>query len=177
MKHTHPLVLFVTWGGSGLSRKAPGTCGTLAALPVAYLIQMLLGIEALAVAAMGAFFAGWWASNLYMRRMNKQEDPQEIVIDEVAGVWLVIAAMPLMWMDPPQALVLQLYGAAFVAFRIFDIWKPWPISWADQRVKGGLGVMLDDILAALYALPALGALGHLASALGIIHITLGHPHG
>lgn len=177
MKKNHPLVLFVTWGGSGLSRRAPGTCGTLAALPVAYAIQMLLGIEALALAAVLAFLAGWWASHVYMKRMNKQEDPQEIVVDEVAGVWLVIAAMPLMWMQPSDALIAQLYVAAFVAFRVFDIWKPWPVSWVDQKVKGGLGVMLDDTLAALYALLALGALGHLAGALGIIHVTLGHPNG
>lgn len=176
LKRNDPLVLLVTWCGSGLSPKMSGTCGTLAALPFAYVIQTQLGMVALSIAALLAFFIGWVASNRYMALTNKSEDPQEIVIDEVAGIWLVIAAMPLMWLGPSQTLIIELYIAAFVAFRLFDGWKPWPVSWADCKVKGGLGVMLDDILAAVYALIALGALGHLAGALGLIHIDLGHPH-
>ena len=64
------------------------------------------------------------------------------MIDEVAGQWLVLVPAPL---DPLA------YAAAFVLFRIFDIWKPWPARWADRRVEGGLGIMLDDLLAAVYA--------------------------
>jgi phosphatidylglycerophosphatase A len=69
------------------------------------------------------------------------EDPGAVVIDEVAGQWLVLAVAPLdVWY----------FAAAFVLFRVFDIAKPWPVSWADRRIKGGFGVMFDDILAGLY---------------------------
>lgn len=164
--------LIVTFIGAGLSPKAPGTAGSLAALPVGYAIHMTLGIEALAGAAVLAFFIGWWASNRYLAARHTREDRQEIVIDEVAGIWAVIAAMPLMYLNPAHSTVLWMYGAAFVAFRLFDIVKPWPVSLADRRIKGGLGVMLDDILAALYALLTLGALGHLASHMGWIHVAM-----
>ncbi len=162
----------VTFFGAGLSPKAPGTAGSLAALPVGYAIHMALGIEALAVAAVLAFFIGWWASNRYLAARHTSEDRQEIVLDEVAGIWAVIAAMPLMYLNPVPSTVLWLYGAAFVAFRFFDILKPWPISLADRRIKGGFGVMFDDILAAVFALITLGALGHLASAMGWIHVAM-----
>ena len=112
------LTLIVTFFGSGLSPKAPGTMGTLAALPVGYAIHMTLGIEALAVAAVLAFFGGWWASACYLKAKGTTDDRQEIVIDEVAGVWLVIAAMPVMHLDPAHSTVLWLYGAAFISFRI-----------------------------------------------------------
>lgn len=168
------LKLIVTFFGAGLSPKAPGTAGSLAALPAAYAIHMALGIEALLAAAVLAFFVGWWASERYLKARNTREDRQEIVIDEVAGVWLVIAAMPIMYLQPAHSTILWLYGAAFVAFRIFDITKPWPVSLADARIKGGLGVMLDDILAAVYALLALGGLGHLASYWGLIEVPMMH---
>ena len=71
------------------------------------------------------------------------EDPKQVVIDEIAGQWLVLLIVP------PGALE---YALGFVLFRIFDIFKPWPVSWADRTIKGGFGVMLDDILAALYAM-------------------------
>ena len=71
-----------------------------------------------------------------------QADPGAVVIDEVAGQWLALIAIPL---DP------LLYLLAFLAFRLFDILKPWPVGWADREVKGGLGIMLDDALAADYA--------------------------
>lgn len=69
------------------------------------------------------------------------DDPKEVVVDEVAGQWLVLAAIPA---DP------ALFALGFVLFRIFDIFKPWPVRWADRQVGGGLGIMLDDLLAALY---------------------------
>lgn len=174
MSPFHPISLIVTFFGAGLSPKAPGTAGSLAALPVGYAIHQALGIEALAVAAALAFCIGWWASNRYLAARQTREDRQEIVIDEVAGVWAVIAAMPLMYLNPAPSTVLWMYGAAFVAFRFFDILKPWPVSLADRRIKGGLGVMLDDILAAVYALITLGALGHLASYMGWVHIAMEH---
>ena len=80
------------------------------------------------------------------------------MIDEVAGQWLVLVAAPL---DPLA------YASAFVLFRIFDIWKPWPARWADSHVKGGLGIMLDDLLAAVYAVLGLFVLLTISGKSGV----------
>ena len=93
MGKLHPVVLCVTWFASGLVPKAKGTSGSFFALPVAYVIQTELGMIALCVATVLAFFVGWWASHIYMTRNDRMDDPGEIVIDEVAGMWLTIAAM------------------------------------------------------------------------------------
>ena len=95
----------------------------------------------LAIATAGIFVIGLWAASVYVRR-DGEADPGAVVIDEVAGQWLVLVAVP------PDFI---LYGIGFVLFRIADIFKPWPASWIDRTVKGGLGVMLDDTAAALYA--------------------------
>ena len=141
----HPLSLFCTWFGSGLTPKAPGTFGTLAALPFAWIIQSQFGNGALFFGAIMAFAAGIFASDRYMHRNQLAHDPSEIVIDEVAGVWLFLCIFPL---SPAS------YVVGFVFFRLFDICKPWPISLADRRIHGGFGVMFDDILATLLAVPA-----------------------
>lgn len=135
-----PAVLIATWFGAGLLPGAPGTWGSLAALPVAWLIHWAAGPAALAVAVLVVFGLGIWATGRVIGG-SLGEDPGAVVIDEVAGQWLVLLAVPL---DP------LLYAAAFLVFRIFDILKPWPVSWADRAIKGALGVMLDDILAAIY---------------------------
>jgi phosphatidylglycerophosphatase A len=119
----------------------PGTWGSLAALPCAWAIRSLWGIAGLAIAAAFAFAAGCWAAGTIANRSGIK-DPGAIVIDEVAAQWLVLLPAPL---DPVP------YAAAFLLFRIFDIWKPWPVRWADRRVYGGFGIMLDDLLAAAYA--------------------------
>jgi phosphatidylglycerophosphatase A len=129
--------LIGTWFGSGLSPKAPGTVGTLAALPFAFFIQHFLGVEALAISALLLFPFGCWACTAYIREHHR-EDPSELVVDEVVAMWLVLAFMP-------QTIIGYLIG--FALFRAFDIVKPWPISWADSNIKGGIGVMLDDVLA------------------------------
>ena len=144
----HPAALLATWFGAGLLPWAPGTWGSLAALPFAWFIRDGFGAVGLAVAAAGIFVAGLWAASVYARRAD-EADPAVVVIDEVAGQWLVLVAVP------PD---LVLYGIGFVLFRIADIAKPWPASWIDRTVKGGLGVMLDDTAAALYAGAALYAL-------------------
>ena len=138
----HPATIAATWFWVGLLPKAPGTWGSAAALPFAWLLSSLGGASALLVASLLCFCLGWWASAIYVARTGAS-DPSEVVIDEVAGQWLVLAAAPL---DPLSYLV------GFALFRLFDVWKPWPVSWADQRIGGGLGVMLDDILAAAYGL-------------------------
>ncbi len=103
------------------------------------------------------FFAGWWAAAT-VAAASGLEDPGAIVVDEVAAQWLVLLAAPL---DP------FVWALAFVLFRVFDIWKPWPVGWADRHIHGGLGIMLDDLLAAGYALLALAALTAIGGALGV----------
>ncbi|TQV79397.1 phosphatidylglycerophosphatase A [Denitrobaculum tricleocarpae] len=134
-----------TWLGSGLLPKIPGTWGSLAALPFAAALAWLGGPWLLAVAAVLVFLVGIWASDVYARRHNL-EDPGAVVVDEVAGQWLTLV---------PVALQLEYYLLAFVLFRVFDILKPWPVSWADRKLKGGFGIMVDDIFAAVYALAVL----------------------
>ncbi len=138
----HPAALVATWFGAGLLPWMPGTWGSLAALPVAWVIVHVAGHAVLAGAAIIAFALGCWAAPR-VARTSGQSDPGFIVIDEVAAQWLVLVAAPLDW---------RAYAAAFLLFRVFDIAKPWPIGAVERRVKGGLGIMLDDIVAALYAL-------------------------
>lgn len=139
---THPACLAATWFGVGLIRPAPGTWGSLAALPLAWVIVQLGGAIALIIATTVLFALGCWASKVY-NQASKDKDANEIVIDEVVGQWLVLTAAPL---------ELSYYLAGFLLFRLFDITKPWPASWADRKVNDGLGIMLDDVLAAFYGL-------------------------
>ena len=144
----HPAVLVATWFGAGRLPVAPGTWGSLAALPFAGAIHWVFGPVGLGLAAAALFLIGCWASSVYCR-CSRDKDPGAIVIDEVAAQWLTLVAAPL---DP------VFYGIGFLLFRVADIAKPWPASWADRAVEGGLGVMLDDVLAGVYALAALWAL-------------------
>lgn len=141
----HPAALIATWFGAGLLPGMPGTWGSLAALPFAWAIVYLAGPAALAMAALLAFMVGCWAAGA-VARTSRQFDPGWIVIDEVAAQWLVLVAAPLEW---------RAYLAGFLLFRVFDIVKPWPARMVERRVKGGLGIMLDDVVAALYALAVL----------------------
>jgi len=134
-------VLLGTWFGAGLLPVMPGTWGSLVALPCAWVIRSLWGVVGLAIAAVIVFAVGCWAAGT-IAKASDVKDPGAIVIDEVAAQWLVLLPAPL---DPLS------YVAAFLLFRVFDIWKPWPVGWADRQVHGGLGVMLDDVLAAVYA--------------------------
>ena len=137
----HPVTLIATWFGTGLIKGAPGTWGSLAALPFAYLIVWWGGLPSLWAATLAAFFAGLWASGRYAKADNRS-DPGCVVIDEVVGQWLTLSLIY------PNA---RYYAIAFVAFRLFDIIKPWPVSWLDHNVKGGLGIMADDVAAGIYA--------------------------
>jgi phosphatidylglycerophosphatase A len=145
----HPARLLATWFGCGLLPRAPGTWGSLAALPFAWGLAAAGGWPALAVGAVLLFAIGLWACQRVVDASGA-EDPGECVIDEVAGQWLALVAAPL---DPLA------YAFGFAAFRLFDIVKPWPASWADRELKGGLGIMLDDIFAGLYAAALVFALG------------------
>ncbi len=137
----HPASLLATWFGSGLLPKAPGTWGSLAALPFAIVIAAFAGPWGLLVAVLAVTAAGLWAADVYAARSGA-EDPGEVVIDEVAGQWLALV---------PVALDLRLYAVAFLAFRFFDIVKVWPAGWLDRNLKGGWGIMLDDLAAGVYA--------------------------
>jgi phosphatidylglycerophosphatase A len=143
--------MLATWFGIGLLPIAPGSWASLVALPFAWGIRSLFGFAGLAVASAVAFFIGWWASGI-VAKASAVEDPGAVVIDEITGQWLVLLAAPL---DPLA------YALAFLLFRVFDTWKPWPARWADRHVTGGLGIVLDDLLAAVYAVLVL--LGLLAT--------------
>ena len=156
-----------TLGGVGYLRPAPGTWGSLAALPLAWLLHVIGGFPLLALAAASSFLKGWWATGV-MTEGTENADPSEIVIDEVAGQF--IALLPLSYAAWTRDLnILALWPgwiAAFLLFRLFDIAKPGPVGWADRR-GDALGVMLDDVIAGLFA-----AIGVMILA-GIWHGVLG----
>ena len=137
----HPAHILATWFGAGLVPLAPGTAGSLAALPIAYALSHYLGIIGLGVAIAVVFVIGIWAAQRYSER-TASHDAGPIVIDEVVGQWLALLLVPA---------DILLYAIGFALFRLADIVKPWPISWADKRIKGGFGVMLDDLLAGALA--------------------------
>jgi phosphatidylglycerophosphatase A len=134
--------MLLSWFGCGLSPKAPGTVGSLGALPLGVALQWAYGQTVLGVCALVLFFVGWAVAHVHLGGDDNVKDPQWIVVDEVVGQWIALASMPLSFVSVPFA---------FALFRLFDINKPWPVSWADRRVGGALGIMLDDLLAGLYA--------------------------
>ena len=126
--------------GLGFVRYAPGTAASIVALPIAWLIAFAGGRFLLLLAGLFVFAVGAWASEVYATE-TKKLDPSECVIDEVAGQWITCAF----------ALVsLPSYALAFLLFRAFDIFKPWPIS-TTERLPGGIGIMADDLVAAIIA--------------------------
>ena len=143
-----PMTSIVTFFGAGLLPVAPGTWGSLAALPVGLFWVWLGGWPLLVIAGIIAAGIGYMATDAYIHATGR-EDPPEVVIDEVATQWLIMAFVPLS--------AAGIFGAFFM-FRLFDTIKPWPASWADQEVEGGLGVMLDDLIAGVFAVPPLLAL-------------------
>lgn len=152
-----------TWFGAGLLRPAPGTWGSLAALPFAWGLHVLGGFALLALATLAVFLLGWWVSVIETRH-STDPDPSEIVIDEVAGMWLALWPVSLgAWWAGVDILALWPgWLVAFLGFRLFDVWKPGPAGWAD-RLHTPLGLMLDDIFAGLFAavlVVALAALAH-----------------
>ena len=139
----HPAGWIACGFGSGLSPWAPGTAGSAAALLPWFALRGLAW-PAYVMVVVFTFALGVWASNHAIARL-RIDDPGVVVWDEFVGQW--IALLPLVIVPRPWPWVL----AAFALFRLFDIWKPWPVSWADRRIKGGLGVMLDDVVAGFYA--------------------------
>lgn len=145
MALAHPAALVATWFGAGLLPFAPGTWGTLAALPFAWIVQTWFGALGLAVATVLITLAGIWASGVMIRHLGR-EDPGLVCVDEVAGVFLTLIFAPRTWWA---------YALAFVLFRAVDIVKPFPAGWCDKHLHGGLGAMLDDVTAAIWSAAAL----------------------
>lgn len=150
MKHAQSKVKFdlkqpVQWlavgFGSGLAPKAPGTFGTLAAIPLFLLLSLLSSIFYLAavifISIVGIYICGKAAEDVGVH------DHPAIVWDEFAGFLITMIMVPVSW---------QTIAVGFILFRFFDIVKPWPISFIDKKISGGLGIMLDDILAGIFAL-------------------------
>ena len=160
--------IITTFFGAGLLPKAPGTWGSLAALPVGWVLHGLGGFPLLVVATALAFVVGLWATTVETRG-QEDHDPSSIVIDEVVGIW--IALMPLsagMWFTDQPTWLFPYPGwiAAFLFFRLFDIWKPWIVGWAD-RMHTPMGVMLDDVLAGVLAAAAVAALAGFTHAVSM----------
>jgi phosphatidylglycerophosphatase A len=148
--------LFLTFGGAGLSPKAPGTVGTLAALPVGVAIIYTLGVESLFLITLAVTIIGVFEVNKY-EKATGIHDASQIVIDEAIGIWtalMIVYPTSLTMHYPAEILAIVV---SFGAFRLFDIWKPSTIGWIDRELKGGMGVMFDDLLA--------GVAGGLLSAL------------
>ncbi len=153
--------IIATWFGSGLLPKAPGTWGSLAAIPFAYIVSVYTCPYALIFGIIALFFIGIWASDKIEESVQKK-DPGFIVVDEVVGQWIALLPLPFLYsiLDPNSFYFFSAPIAvlAFIAFRIFDIWKPWPVNYADKNVHGGYGIMLDDVIAGMYALIITSAL-------------------
>jgi phosphatidylglycerophosphatase A len=136
--------VLAVWFGCGHLPLAPGTFGTLGAIPL-YLLVRPLGLAAVAATAVVVTLVGLWAAGDVERRLGSK-DPQIVCIDEVAGVFVTWLAAPPTWRGLAVGVVL---------FRIFDQWKPWPAR-AAERLGGGAGVMLDDVVAGLWGAALLG---------------------
>ena len=139
---SHPSGWIATALGAGLAPRAPGTAGSLVALVPWWFGLRHLSPAWYAVVLVAGFVLGVWASGAACRRLGVH-DHGGLVWDEVIGMWLTLFAASAGW---------WWMLAGFALFRLFDIWKPWPVRLADRRVRGGLGVMLDDVLAGVYAL-------------------------
>lgn len=141
-------VCFLAFGfGSGLAPQAPGTFGTLAAVPL-YLLAAPLPLPVYLAVVLAMFIAGVWLCGRCEQILGIQ-DHSGIVWDEFVGLFITLAAAPVSF---------GAVAAGFLLFRLFDVLKPWPIGWFDRRVHGGFGIMLDDAIAGLFAWAALFAL-------------------
>jgi phosphatidylglycerophosphatase A len=151
---TNPIHFLAFGFGAGTIPFAPGTFGTLIAIPL-YLLVRDFSLLTYGIILLAVIIAGIWICDV-AERTTGVRDHSGIVWDEIAGFLLMMFAAP-------HSIIAIALG--FVLFRIFDIWKPWPIRWLDQHVSGGLGIMVDDLLAAIYA----------AIILQILVRTLLHP--
>lgn len=136
--------------GAGATPYAPGTAGTLVAVPIYWLAATSLAVLPYAVLVLLLFVAGTWICGQAEVRLGAHDHPA-VVWDEVVGFLITMFAAPRGWVW---------MVAGFLLFRLFDVWKPYPIRQLERRVRGGLGTMLDDALAGLYAWVCLQALAY-----------------
>ncbi len=147
---TKPWAWLATWFGCGLALPAPGTWGTIGGIPFAVFLMLAGGWKYLLVWVVVVSLVGWWAAEKF-EKATGEHDASAIVIDEVAGI-----GFTLLFATP----AIQSVTLAFLLFRFFDILKPWPVSWCDKKIEGGLGVMVDDLAAGVYAALCLWGLRH-----------------
>jgi phosphatidylglycerophosphatase A len=138
--------------GIGYFEFAPGTIMSAVAMPLALLITVRAGAMSVVGACLIVFTIGVYACADHMRQTGRHDDPSECVIDELAGQWLASAFAGLSFggLIPSPHLSVPAFALSFLLFRLFDIWKPWPVS-AAEKLSGGVGVMLDDMVAGLMA--------------------------
>lgn len=141
LKLSNPLHLAAVGLGSGLSPKMPGTVGSLAAIPFLWLLTGLPIWAYLSILVL-TFIFGVWCCQSASDAMGVH-DHGGIVFDEFVGMWITFLTMPLTGLH---------LLAGFILFRFFDILKPWPIRWLDNKVQGGFGIMIDDVLAGVFSL-------------------------
>jgi len=139
-----PRYLLALGFGSGLSPRAPGTAGSVVAA-VLFLGIVQLGLFAYVGLVLATLIGGIFICDYVARDMGAK-DPSAVVLDEFVGLWIALICLPEGWYWLP---------IGFVLFRLFDIAKPWPVGWLDRNLDGGLGIMLDDVAAGVYALGAL----------------------
>lgn len=142
-----PVVLIAVGFGSGLAPKAPGTAGTLVAIPL-YLVMQPLPLISYLLITTFLFIAGIWICTYAAEKFGVHDHPA-IVIDEIVGYLITMIAAPGGWVA---------ITVGFVLFRLLDAIKPWPVSWFDRNVNGGLGIMLDDVVAGIIALAVIQGL-------------------
>lgn len=138
---------------SGYLPKAPGTWGSVAAFMIAYVVQSVFGLTVLLYLTLISFFIGWAVSHYLVYKNPENLDPSYIVIDEFAGSFLMLWLLQVG--DFGEYSLAYVYAVGFLLFRLFDILKPWPINWIENRLSqslpfAGFAIMIDDILAALY---------------------------
>ena len=137
----NPIHFLALGCGSGLAPKAPGTFGSIAGMIIYLLILQFIPLIPYLIVLLIASIIGIWLCGKTAQDLGVHDDPA-IVWDEFCGYWLTMIAAPAGWIWP-------ILG--FALFRLFDIWKPWPIRLLDQKVHGGFGIMVDDLLAGLFA--------------------------
>jgi phosphatidylglycerophosphatase A len=151
LKLTNIMHLAAVGFGSGLAPKAPGTFGTLAAIPVFYLLA-LLNIQTYIIMLIVTSVAGFWFCHVTSSAMGVH-DHKAIVWDEFVGYWITMLPLLVFYPEIDSTLEYPMIWifTGFALFRFFDVLKPFPISWLDKKVSGGFGIMIDDIVAGVFS--------------------------